>query len=148
MKYSGFVDIKKPRDVVVQYFADPAYLGEYQDGFQRKELESGKASEDGAVSKMFYAMGKHEMILTETITANRLPERFEAFYHHKHMDNTMTCRFEELSEAETRYHWKFEYVRMSFMPKLMGIIFPSMYRKQGEKWMRQFKDFVEKKASL
>jgi len=26
----------------------------------------------------------------------------------------------------------------------MAILFPSMYRKQGEKWMKQFKEFAEK----
>jgi hypothetical protein len=27
---------------------------------------------------------------------------------------------------------------------LMAILFPGIYRKQGEKWMKQFKEFVEK----
>jgi len=145
MKFSGSLDINKPRDRVVALFADPAHLGEYQDGFVKKELISGEQGQDGAVSKMLYKYGKHDMELTETITANRLPETFEAFYHHKHMDNTMRCRFVVLDDDRTRYEYEFEYTRMSWViPKLIAILYPGMYRKQGEKWMRQFKEFVER----
>ncbi|MEM8891163.1 MAG: SRPBCC family protein [Bacteroidota bacterium] len=145
MKYKGSKEINKPRDIVTKFFADPAYLGEYQDGFVKKELISGEAGKEGAVSQMFYEYGGREMLLTETITSNKLPHSFEAFYSHKHMDNTMKCQFTVLDRNRTRYDYEYEYVRMEwFMPKLIAILFPSVYRKQGEKWMQQFKEFVEK----
>ncbi len=145
MKYKGSIDINKPQSKVSELFADPNYLGEYQDGFIKKDLISGELGKEGAVSKMYYKYGKRDMELTETITANRLPDSFEATYHHKHMDNTMKCTFEPLGDNKTRYEYEFEYTRISWvMPKLMAILFPGMYRKQGEKWMRQFKEFVEK----
>lgn len=144
MKFKGSIEIKKPVALVAKLFADPAYLNEYQDGFIRKELVEGEAGKDGAISKMYYQYGKNEMELTETIISNKLPDSFEAFYHHKHMDNTMNCKFTELDPQRTRYDYEYEYVRMNWvMPKLMAILFPSMYRKQGEKWIRQFRDFVE-----
>ena len=60
------------------------------------------------------------------------------------MDNTMKCTFAPLEENKTRYEYEFHYTRINWlMPKLMAILFPGMYRKQGEKWMRQFKEFVE-----
>ena len=145
MKIKGSLIINKPQTEVVEFFADPNYLGEYQDGFQKKELVSGEMGQKGAVSNMYYKYGKREMVLTETITANRLPDSFEAFYHHKHMDNTMKCAFLPLGDKQTRYEYEFEYTRINWiMPKLIAILFPGMYRKQGEKWMRQFKEFVEK----
>ncbi|MBT8235535.1 MAG: SRPBCC family protein [Bacteroidia bacterium] len=144
MKIKGSLEINKPQHIVAELFADPNYLKEYQDGFQRKELISGQRGQDGAVSKMYYAHGKRTMELTETITANLLPDSFKAFYHHKHMDNTMVCKFVPLGENKTRYEYEFEYTRINWiMPRLMAILFPSMYRKQGEKWMVQFKEFVE-----
>ena len=85
------------------------------------------------------------MVLTETIINNRLPDSFESSYYHKHMDNTMKCKFIEIDDQSTRYEYDFNYTRIDwFMPKLMAILFPSVYRKQGEKWMKQFKEFVEK----
>ena len=145
MKISGSIHINKPKEQVAGLFADPNNLKHYQDGFIRKVLVSGQAGQDDAVSKMYYKYGRNEMELTETITANRLPDSFEAFYHHKHMDNTMKCTFEWLGTNETRYNYEIEYTRINwFMPKLMAILFPGVYRKQVEKWMKQFKEFAEK----
>ena len=144
MKINGFIEIDKPREVVVKYFADPAYLGEYQDGFERKDLKSGEQGQTGAVSMLYYKYGKREMELEETITNNQLPELFEASYYHKHMDNTMACRFIEVEPGKTRYEYEFEYTRINWvLPKLMAILFPSMYSKPAQKWLRQFKEFVE-----
>ncbi|NND31837.1 MAG: hypothetical protein HKN76_04545 [Saprospiraceae bacterium] len=56
----------------------------------------------------------------------------------------MKCKFTEINDNRTRYDYEFEYVRFSgFMPKLIATLFPGMYRKQGEKWLQQFKTFVE-----
>jgi hypothetical protein len=93
MKFNGFVEITKSRDYVVKYFVDSQYLGEYQDGFIKKNLISGELGMDGAVSKIYYKCGKREMELKETIIANRLPESFESSYHHLHIDNYMRCKF-------------------------------------------------------
>ena len=145
MKYNGFIDINKPQNKVAELFANPENNKEYQDGFLKKVLISGQAGNDGAISKMYYKYGKREMELTETIIANRLPESFEAFYHHTHMDNTMKCRFVPLDNNRTRYEYEFEYTRVNWlMPKLMILLFPGMFRKQGEKWVKQFKEFAEK----
>ncbi|WP_297764737.1 SRPBCC family protein [uncultured Muriicola sp.] len=145
MKFKGSLEIKKPRDEVVKFFADPKYLGEYQDGFSKKELISGEKGKEGSVSKMYYKDGSREMELTETIITNRLPDLFESSYHHKYMDNTMKCIFIELDDQLTRYEYEYEYTRINWIvPRLMAILFPGMYRKQGEKWMKQFKEFVEK----
>lgn len=145
MIFKGSLEINKSRNIVVELFADPSYLKEYQDGFIKKELISGENGKDGAVSKIYYKYGKRDMELTETITANKLPDYFEASYHHIHMDNTMKCTFVSINDNQTRYEYEFEYTRINWlMPKLIAILFPVMYRKQGEKWMRQFKEFVEK----
>lgn len=144
MKFKGSLDIKQSREKVVAFYLDVEKLKDYQDGFVKKELISGEPAKDGTISKMYYKQGKRDMVLTETITSNQLPDSFEAFYHHEHMDNTMKLNFIELDENTTRYEYEFEYVRMNWiMPRLIAILFPSMYRNQGEKWMRQFKEALE-----
>jgi len=145
MRFSFSIDIDKPRTMVVRYFQNPQYLAEWQDGFDKNELVSWTEGQDGAISKMYYKMGKREMVLTETITANRLPETFETHYHHKFMDNTMKCTFAEVSENQTKFTGEFEYTRISwFLPRLIAILLPSMYKKQGEKWFGNFKEFLER----
>ena len=144
MNFKGSIDIGKPQNEVAELFADPANLKEFQDGFIKKELVSGRDREAGAVSKMYYKYGKRDMELRETITANRLPDSYEATYHHDHMDNTMKCTFVALNDNQTRYEYEYEYTRIDwFLPKLIAILFPGTYRKQGEKWIRQFKEFAE-----
>ncbi len=145
MKYEGAININQPREKVTELFLDANHLKEYQDGFIKKELIKGNAGENGSISKMYYEYGNRDMILTETVINNNLPDSFEAQYHHKHMDNTMKCTFTEVAPNNTQYKYEFEYTRINWLlPKLMAILFPGMYRKQGEKWMRQFKEFVEK----
>jgi carbon monoxide dehydrogenase subunit G len=70
MKFKGSIEIDRPRAKVVELFADPAYLKEYQDGFVRKELVSHSAGVEGAVSKLYYKNGSRNLELTETITSN------------------------------------------------------------------------------
>ena len=136
MKHSGSIVINKSIELVARLFADRANLKEYQDGFQRKELISGESGKNGAVSKMYYDDGKRKMELTETITSNNLPHSFEAFYHHKHMDNTMKCNFTALDENSTRYDYEFEYTRIDWvMPKLMAVTYFYAY-------LRIMRDFV------
>ncbi|WP_421763125.1 SRPBCC family protein [Ekhidna sp.] len=145
MKFSGSIDINQSQEKVADFFADPAYLKEYQEGFEKKELLEGEAGKEGAVSKMYYKNGNHEMVLTETITKNDLPHSFEAFYHHKHMDNTMKCTFTKLRDGQTRYATEVVYTRIDWvMPRLISILFPGMYKKPARRWMENFKSFVEK----
>lgn len=131
--------------MVTKYFADPNYLHEYQNGFQNKKTIQGEAGTKDAVSKMYYKMGNREMVLTETILANNLPDSFEAFYHHKDMDNTYKCTFKALSDDKTLYKTEVHYTRIDwFLPRLFAILFSGMYRKQSYRWMENFKNFVEK----
>ncbi|MEP1034996.1 SRPBCC family protein [Ekhidna sp.] len=145
MKFNGSIDIKQSRDKVAELFADPAYLKEYQEGFEKKELLKGDAGKEGAISKMYYRNGKHEMVLTETIISNNLPDSFEALYHHKHMDNTMKCTFTQLEDGVTRYDTEVNYTRINWvLPRLIAILFPGMYKKPAQRWLENFKNFVEK----
>ena len=145
MRFNGEVIINRSKELVAKLFVDPKYMGEYQDGFLRKELESGKPNQKGAVSKIYYQYGKREMELTETITSSNLPDTIEAFYHHMHMDNTMRCIFTSIGEHSTRYEYEFEYTEVrGFIAKMMMRFAPGMFKKPAAKWMNQFKAFVEK----
>lgn len=145
MKYSGHIDIDKPLEEVVDFFSDSENQVKWQDGFIRKEQLKGTGRESGAQIKLYYKYGNRDMILIETVISNDLPNSIESTYHHKHMDNTMKCSFTPIGQDKTRYQYEYEYTRISWiMPRLMAILFPGMYRKQGEKWMKQFKEAIEK----
>ena len=102
MKFTCSVTVNKPKGQVAAFFSNPEYLKDYQEGFIRKNHISGDEGQTGAISKMYYKMGKGEMELTETITANKLPDSFAAQYYHKHTDNTMLCTFKEVDSNSTQ----------------------------------------------
>ena len=148
MKFNGSIEINKPLDKVVELFLDQNNLKEWQEGFVSKKLVSGTDGQKDAVSKIQFKQGKREMELTETITNNNLPHSIEAFYHHEHMDNSLKTSFTAISESVTKYEIDGEYIAFrGFIPKLMAKLFPSIFRKQAEKWVHNFKRFVEEKET-
>ena len=131
--------------MVAALFADPQFLGNYQDGFIKKQLISGAEGQEMAISDMYYKMNRQEMVITETIMSNKLPDYFRGFYSHKHMDNFMISKFTSINENQTLYEAEVEYIEIrAFIPKLMAKLFPSMFKKQVQKWLDNFKEFVEK----
>ncbi|WP_299885546.1 SRPBCC family protein [uncultured Lacinutrix sp.] len=140
MKFSCSVDIDKTLNKVVDVFLNPDNLKHYQDGFIEKRLISGSAGKKGSKSKMIYK----KLELIETIINNDLPEEFYALYEHKHMTNTMKVSFKSLDENKTRYISEIEYTKFNgLFIKMMAKLFPGLFKKQVQKWLNQFKSFVE-----
>ncbi len=149
MKFTCTIEINKPKAFVANLFGNPDHLKEYQETFISKELVKGNKGENGAVSRMLYRMGNGEMELTETIIESKLPDSFYANYYHKHMDNTMLCTFEALGENSTRYNSEIDYIAFrGFVPKAMALLFPSVFKKQVNKWLVNFKNFAEQQDSI
>ncbi len=145
MKFSCSVDINAPIDKVVALFNDPAHFKDWQSGFISYEPFSGAARMAGAKARVNYINGKHKIELVETIQVMNLPTEMTALYEHKHMVNDMTSSFVELPGQKTRYTTSTSYVKFrGFIPSLMAFLMPGMFRKQSQKWLDQFKVFVEK----
>lgn len=140
MKFSCSTTISKPIKEVTDSFLDPESMKHSHEGFIGKELISGIPNEVGAKYKLIYK--KFEM--TETVTNNNLPHSFSGLYEHKHMTNTMNSTFKAISENETKFSVDIEYIKFNgFVIKVMAKLFPGMFKKQGDKWLRRFKAYVE-----
>ena len=145
MKFICQVEVNAPLEKVVEAFDSSENLKHWQDGFVSFEHISGVQGQIGAQSKMVYKIGKRDMILTETILKNDLPREFNGRYDFKEGSNTMSNRFELIDSETSRWIAEIEYTRMdSIIMKMMSKIMPGMFRKQTQKWMDQFKVFVEK----
>lgn len=145
MKFTCTVHINKSQQTVADFFANSDYLGEYQEGFQKKELISGEPWKEGAISKLYYQNGKRKMELRETVLINNLPNEFLAEYFHTHTENTMKSTFIAVSQDETRYDAEIHYTKFKgAIVKVMAFLFPSFFKKQVQKWLTNFKHFVEK----
>ncbi len=147
MKFTCTVDIDLPRKEVIALWENPENLAQWQDGFQYMEHISGEKGKAGAKSKMAYIMNGKEMILEETIVSSNLPIDFTGYYKSDKTENTMENYFTELSENQTRWEANIHYTLMEgFILKLILKLFPSMFQKQTQKWMDQFKVFAERNA--
>lgn len=141
MRFTCYTDIKAPIQIVVDLFKNPDNLKHWQDGFKSIEYISGAPGAEGSISKLSY----DRLSLVETIIRNELPEEFKANYEHKHMVNTMSCRFKVIDVGTTRLEQEIHYTQFNgFLPKVLAKLFPGMFRKQVQKWLDQFKYFVEK----
>jgi len=144
MELRNQIEIKAPRDFVASYLRKKEYFDQWQDDFQSATLLSGDKDQVGAQTRMLYKFGKSDMELIETIRDNNLPHSFEALYEHKHMDNTMLSSFEDLGNSTTLYSTQVNYIELKgLMIKIMAKLFSGKFKKGPEKWMQQFKIFVE-----
>jgi len=143
MKYTCSVEINAPIEKVVALWDDESNFKEWQDGFQSIEHLGNTAHVKGAKAKIIID-GSQRIELLETIISNNLPEEKKALYEHIHMTNTQTSRFKAIDENRTLYISEVEYTKFNgFMIKLMAKLFPGKFKQQSQKWMNQFKTFVE-----
>lgn len=141
MKFSLTINIKAPREKVVDIFLDPEKQQFFQDGFISKTLTYGTPNQIGAQSLIVYKT----LELKETVLINRLPEEFKALYKHKSTTNTMHINFSIIDNYTTSYTSQIHYTKFNgFIIKLLAKCFPFIFKKQVEKWMNQFKIYVEK----
>lgn len=146
MKYTVSVLINAPLKKVVALWENPDHFYQWQDGFESITHLEGVPNTEGAKSKIVLN-DKMRIELIETIIINNLPIEKTAIYEHIHMTNTQTTRFEAKGDYQTNYISEVEYQKFNgLMIKLMAKLFPGKFKGQSEKWMQQFKDFVEKSA--
>ena len=144
MRFTCTVDVDLPIERVVELYDDPANREHWQDGYLRAEPFSGIPGELGAKARLLFRQGKGEMELIETITVRNPPYEFSATYEHEHMVNTMTNRLTSLDAKTTRWEAVLDYTKFNgFMPRLMAMLMPGMFKRQTQKWLDQFKVFSE-----
>lgn len=144
MQFTCKVSIKKPINELISLWLDESNFKHWQDGFISLELIEGKKGELNSKSKITLQQGKHSMELIERIMVNDLPRERKSFVEHKHMNNIQTVSFNALSEEETECVSVIEYTEFKHLiPRIMAVLFPSMFKKQVQKWLDQFKQFAE-----
>jgi len=144
MKFDCSVEINEKLEKVIHLFDNVDHLEYWQEGFISHTPLANKTAAYHSRAKLVYKMAGKSMNLLETIYIKNLPEELYALYEHVHMDNTMRTSFTASSTTTTVYRVEIEYLKFySLIPKLMAKFFPSMFQKQTQKWLDNFKQFVE-----
>ncbi len=147
MEYTLNIEIKLPRNQVVEKFNNEENMKHWQKGFVSMEHINGIKGKTGAISKLIYKMGKREIEMIETITLLDLPESFHLTFDAKNVYNIQENYFEELSNGNTKWVSKNEFKFSGFM-KLMGFLMPGAFKKQSYEYMVDFKAFAEEGKSV
>jgi len=146
MKFTCITEIYAPRKRVVDLWKNPDNLQYWQDGFQRYELVQGKAGQVGSKMMLHYVSKKNTINLEETVLVNDLPDIFEGEYRHVTMTNQMKSTFVALDANTTIWKAEIHYTQFNgFAMKLFGFIGKRIFKKQTQKWLDNFKSFVEAK---
>ena len=143
MKYSVEVEIRKPLDEVVALFADRDNYSEWMEGLLSVEQKKGAPGAQGAESIFRFKMGKGEMEMTERVLENRLPELYSVEYTTDGVRNVVESRFSDAGDGTTRYSTLNEFRFQGLMMRLIGALMPGSFRRQSQKYLKEFKRFVE-----
>lgn len=146
MKYTCEITIDLPRDRVLELFDDPENLKHWQTGLQSFEPVSGTPGQPGAKSRLVYRMGDRDVVMIETITRRNLPETFDGTYEAKNVHYTVRNRFTKKGR-QTIWTLESEYKFRGLM-RIVALLMGGAFRKQTEKFMRQFKEFAESRPEV
>ncbi|MFT6922184.1 MAG: hypothetical protein ACJA1C_001186 [Crocinitomicaceae bacterium] len=146
MNYTSQVIIDAPIDKVIILFDNPENMSKWQEGFISMTLKSGEDRKPGAKYDMKYKMGKREIEMVETILEHDLPRIFSATYEAKNMWNQVDNSFHPTEDGKTLYTTDNTF-KMRGMMKIIGILMPGAFKKQSQKFLNDFKTYVEKEVS-
>lgn len=145
LKFVNSVEVNVPLSALIKIWKNESFFGEWQDGFVSKTMIKGIPYQSGSEAELVFVANKRTIKLHEKVLVEDLPLQYLCKYEHIHMTNTQDTRFEVINSNKTRYISEIEYTEFhGFIPKLMKILSPSIFQKQSQKWMNQFKEFAEK----
>lgn len=142
MKYHVETVIDVPRHRVVELFEDPEFAkhwNTWHDNLDEVEQIAGEPGTVGATSRLTF--GKVQM--TETITAQDLPDLVVRTYETDKFHNVEENRFIELDGDSTRWRLDNEFRFYSFWMKVIGRLTPWAFKSETLRRVRRFKELVE-----
>lgn len=142
MKYSLSNTILCPLNQVSEKISNPEGTKKWTQGLQNIEQIKGKYCEVGSKRKLQYLFKNKEMIITETILEQNLPNRIKFAYDSKMGQNIVELVFQELSENQVK-QTSITTMELKGIMKLLGFMFKPMFKAQSKKYMTAFKEYAE-----
>ena len=140
VKFSCDVEIDAPRELAASIFAVPENKRHWHDDFVDHEQDQGNPGTPGSVTKLNFK----KFTLIETVVSNSLPDEYTGEYLAEGICwNTMANRFIDLGNNRTLYEVDIEYKFIGLIVKIMAKIMPGMFKKQVQKTLDRFKQYVE-----
>ncbi len=143
LKYSNIIVLEKSVEEVVAVFGDRHQIGDWQRGFVSLKEQEGAPGADGSTAVLHYQNRGRDMTMIETITDNGLPHHFHGRYDMEGVRNVQRNFFKDLGDGRTEWRSESEFEFDALFMKAMGLMLPGMFRKTSQRFMDDFKDWIE-----
>ncbi|WP_040279890.1 SRPBCC family protein [Psychroserpens damuponensis] len=148
MKYTTEIKVNVPLDEFINKLDNVENMKHWQRGLVSAEHVSGDLGQLGAKIKLIYKFGSRKMEIIETITKRNFPNEFHANYKMKSMHNVQQNFFEKTSNGFTKWTSSSEFIPLNLKMRVMLFFMPRAFKKQSQKYMQDFKNFVENGTSV
>lgn len=143
LTYENRIELDKDIDSVAAVFSDRHQIADWQRGFERMVEKEGRPGAKGSTAELTYNNRGRKMKMTETITDNGLPHHFHGCYDMPGIHNVQRNFFEDIGGGRTLWRSSTEFQFDSLGMRLMGALMPGMFRKTSQRFMEDFKDWIE-----
>lgn len=142
MKYTLSNTINKPLHIVSEKMSNPEGTKHWTENLQTIEQKSGEYCEVGSERTLHYLFNKKEMIITEIILEQNLPQQIKFAYDSKMGRNVVELVFEELTDNQVKQTSNTT-MELKGIMKILGFFFKPMFKNQSKKYMTAFKKYSE-----
>lgn len=142
MKYTLSNTINSPLHKVEEKISTSEGTKQWTEGLQTIEQITGKYCDIGSKRRLYYLFNNKEMIITETILEQNLPEQIKFAYDSTMGRNVVELLFEEITKGQVKQTSNTT-MELKGMMKLFGFILKGMFKKQSKKYMTAFKKYAE-----
>ena len=148
MTYESEILVDVPLEEFIHKMDNVENMKHWQRGLKSAEHLSGVPGELGSKMKLHYDFGNRKMDLIETVTKRNLPDEFHATYKAPGIQSIQYNYFEKVSEHQTRWVSKNEFMPLNFAMRVMLFLMPKSFKKQTMTYMKDFKNFAENGVSV
>ena len=142
MRYTIDITIEKPIDEVINLFDNPDNMKHWQPDLVNYEHLSGEPGQPGSKAKLTYRSGKRTFDMIETILERNLPTIFSGTYEVNNTVSEVSSEFIDLGNGSTKWVSR-NHFKLSGFYKIIGWLFPGLFKKQSMKYQQLFKEFAE-----
>ncbi|WP_336065759.1 SRPBCC family protein [Mesoflavibacter sp. CH_XMU1404-2] len=148
LSYTSEIIINKPVATCFSTIVNLDSMKHWQDGLISIEHISGTPREIGSIMILNYQFGNRKMKLTESVTHRENNTAIHFNFDTKMMHNVQKNSFEAIDETTTKWTSENEFFPRSFSSRIMLFLIPKAFKKQTQKYLTNFKNYVENGTSI
>lgn len=148
LRYTSEIIINKPITSCFSEFVNLHSMKHWQEGLISTEHISGVPKDIGSTMQLNYQFGSQKMKLTESVTHRENNASIHFNFDTKVMHNIQRNSFETIDKTTTKWICKNEFFPRSLSARIMLLLLPKTFKKQTQKYLTNFKNYVENGTSI